>query len=56
MTDVLTSLGDPISVNLMPDPTLVNAGLCQEISGTLNVLSPKGLMMVFHEVLAVKGV
>ena len=56
MTDVLASVGDPTAVNIMPDPAVVNAGPCPELSGTLNVLSPKGLTMMFHGFLAVKGV
>ena len=56
MTDALASVGNPTAVNIMPDPAAVNAGLCPEISGTLNVLSPKGLTMMFHGFLAVKGV
>lgn len=56
MTDVLASVGNPTAVNIMPDPAVVNAGLCPELSGTLNVLSSKGLTMMFHGFLAVKGV
>ena len=52
MSEASKAIGTPVPFNAMPDPALSNAEL-PAVSGSLNVLSPNGLTMMFHGMIAV---
>ena len=52
MSEASKAIGFPVPFNAMPDPALSNAEL-PAVSGSLNVLSPDGLTMMFHGMIAV---
>ena len=54
MSAALASIGTPVPCNAIPDPQLINPHFGPNHLGHVNAISPSGLRMVFHALIAAK--